>query len=57
MGLSEKEQITLKKTKLRNLKRKYAKTIQHPDLTEQAIELKAEIDGLERELKSWNTQT
>lgn len=51
MGLSEKEQRTLKKTRLRNLKRKFAKVIQQPELAEQAIELKAEIDGLERELK------
>ena len=39
-------------TKLRNLKRKYAKRIQHSDLNEEAIELKAEIDGIERELNS-----
>lgn len=38
-------------TKLRNLKRKYAKVIQHADLGEEAIELKAEIDSIERELK------
>ena len=38
-------------TKLRNLKRKYSKMIQHPDLTEECIDLKAEIDGIERELK------
>ena len=39
-------------TKLRNLKRKYAKMIQHADLMEECIELKSEIDGLERELNS-----
>ena len=39
-------------TKLRNLKRKYSKVIQHADLGEQAIELKAEIDSIERELNS-----
>ena len=39
-------------TKLRNLKRKYTKVVQQADLTEQAIELKAEIDGIERELNS-----
>lgn len=50
MVLSDKEQKTLKKTRLRNLKRKYAKMIQHPDLLEECIELKAEIDGIEREL-------
>jgi len=50
MALSEKEQLTLKKTRLRNLKRKYAKMIQHSNLIEECIELKSEIDGLEREL-------
>lgn len=40
------------RTKLRNLKRKYAKVIQHADLGEEAIELKAEIDSIERELNS-----
>ena len=39
-------------TRLRNLKRKYAKISQHPDLNIEAIELKAEIDGIERELNS-----
>ena len=38
-------------TKLRNLRRKYAKIIQHAELGEEAIELKAEIDSIERELK------
>ena len=40
-------------TRLRNLKRKYAKLIQHSDLNEEAIELKAEIDGIERDLNSY----
>lgn len=39
-------------TKLRNLKRKQAKIRQHPDLIEEAIDLKAEIDGIERELQT-----
>lgn len=34
------------KTKLRNLERKYAKMIQHSDLTDIAIELKSEINEL-----------
>ena len=49
--LTEKEQKVLMETKLRNLKRKYSKLIQHADLTEMAIELKAEIDGLEKEIE------
>ena len=50
MSLTEKEQKTLKKTRLRNLKRKYSKLIQHPDCVEECIDLKAEIDSIEREL-------
>lgn len=38
-------------TKLRNLKRKYAKIIQHAEFNEEAIELKAEMDQLEKEIK------
>ena len=38
--------------RLRNLKRKYAKIKQHADLVEEAIELKADIDTLEKELNS-----
>ena len=52
MALSEKETRVLKQTRLRNLKRKYAKMIQHPDLIEECIELKADIDALQKELKS-----
>ena len=42
----------LLETRLRNLKRKYAKIIQHADFAEEAIELKAEIDGIERDLNN-----
>ena len=52
MVLTEKEQRVYKETKLRNLKRKYAKMRQHADLLEECIELKADIDSLERELNS-----
>ena len=41
----------MKQTRLRNLKRRYAKMIAHADLLEECIELKADIDQLERELK------
>ena len=50
--LSDKERTALKKTRLRNLKRKYDKMIQHADLVEECIDLKADIDSLERELNS-----
>lgn len=46
------EQKIFLETRLRNLRRKYSKIIQHADLGEEAIELKAEIDGIERELDS-----
>ena len=52
MALSPKEEKTLKETRLRNLKRKYAKMIRHADLLEECIELKVDIDSLERELNS-----
>ena len=39
-------------TKLRNLKRKYAKLIAHSDLVEEALEIKHEIDSIEKELNS-----
>lgn len=37
--------------RLRNLKRKYAKVKEVPSLAETAIELKSEIDAIERELQ------
>ena len=46
------EQKVYVQTRLRNLKRKYAKVSKHADLTEQAIELKAEIDYIKRQLNS-----
>ena len=39
-------------TRLRNLKRQYSKVLSHADLAEEAIELKADIDSIERELYS-----
>ena len=45
-----KEKQVMLQARLRNLKRKYAKISQHPDLGEEAIELKADIDALEREI-------
>jgi hypothetical protein len=50
--MDEKELKVFKETKLRNLERKYAKLTRHADMVEEAIELKAEIDGLKRELNS-----
>ena len=50
--MTDKERTVFLKTKLRNLKRKYSKMIKHSDLVEECIELKSEIDGIERELNS-----
>ena len=50
--MTDKERTVFLKTKLRNLKRKYSKMIKHSDLVEECIELKAEIDGIERDLNS-----
>lgn len=38
--------------KLKKLKRSYAKVSRHAELTEEAIDLKCEIDSIERQLKS-----
>ena len=52
MTLPNRERKALLKARLRNLKRKYAKVSQHADLGEEAIEIKADIDALERELSA-----
>ena len=49
--MEDKEKKTYLQAKLRNLKRKYSKIIQHSDLMEQAIELKSEIDAIDKEIK------
>ena len=45
------EQKIFLETRLRNLRRKYAKMIRHSDLVEECIELKAEIDAIDKEIK------
>ena len=52
MTLKVDEKKTYLKVKLRNLKRKYARIKEHADLAEDAIELKCEIDSIERELNN-----
>ena len=49
--MSDRKRKAYLKARLRNLKRKYAKMIHHADLIEECIELKADIDAVERELK------
>ena len=50
--MNDNEKRTYQKTRLRNLKRRYARVKEVPSLTEMAIELKADIDTLEKELNS-----
>jgi hypothetical protein len=52
IGLNEKQTRVFKETKLRNLERRFAKLIMHPECMEQCIELKCEIDSLKRELNN-----
>ena len=49
--MDDKERKVYQETRLRNLKRNYAKLKEHPDMVEECIELKADIDQIERELK------
>ena len=49
--LTKEDIIYRKKLNLKNMERKYAKLIQHSDMMEECIELKAEIDSLKRELQ------
>lgn len=49
--LNEKEEMVFKRTKLANLKREYARLIQHPEHIERCIDLKCEIDSLKRDLR------
>lgn len=48
--MDEKQTRVFKQTRLRNLKRKYARLIQHADLKDTAISIKQEIELLENEL-------
>jgi hypothetical protein len=52
LTLNAKERKVYLKAKLNNLKRKYAKLIQHSDLLQEALEIKKEIDSIEKELNS-----
>jgi hypothetical protein len=45
--LSDKEKKCLNETRLRNLQRKYTKLKEHPELTEDAIKTKKEIEKLQ----------
>ena len=45
--LTKKEQKCLYETRLRNLKRKYARLTQHPELVDDALEVKSQIREVE----------
>lgn len=51
-NMTPREEKVYKQTRLRNLKRKYSRLIQHSDLTYEALHVKTEIDSLENELNS-----
>lgn len=48
--METKQRKVLLQTKLRNLKRKYVKLLQHADLVDEAREIKGEISEIEKEL-------
>ena len=52
MTLKVDERKAYLQVRLRNLKRRYARVKEHADLGEEAIELKAEIDNIERKLNN-----
>lgn len=45
-----KERKVLLEVKLRNLKRKYSRIIQHSSLVQEALEIKKEIDEIESQI-------
>ena len=51
-SMKDDERKAYMEVRLRNLKRRYARVKEHADLVEEAIELKADIDTLEKELNS-----
>lgn len=50
MALNKKERKALLNARLRNMKRRYSKMRMHSDLIEETIDLKADIDALQREI-------
>lgn len=49
--MTPNEEKTLLETRLRNLKRRKAKLLQHADLLEEAIQTQTEINEIEHELQ------
>ena len=49
----QKRYMKIMSNKLKKLQNEYAYVIQHPDMVERAIELKADIDYLKRKQKSY----
>ena len=48
--MEDRERKVLLETKLRNLKRKYAKIVQQSSLVQEALELKKEIDEIDTQI-------
>ena len=49
--MTDKEYKVFLQAKLRNLKRTYAKVSVHADLIDESLDLKNEIDSIEKQLK------
>ena len=50
--LTDKEYRVYLETRLRNLKRRYSKLLQHADLVDEALDTKKQIQATEEELTS-----
>ena len=48
--MNEAQTIVFKRTRLQNMKRRYAKFAQYPSLNDEALKLQREIAALEKEL-------
>ena len=49
-SMEDRERKVLLETKLRNLKRKYARIVQHSSLVQEALEIKKEIDEIDAQI-------
>jgi len=50
--MEDKERKVYLEAKLRNLKRKFTRLVQHSDLVEECMEIKKEINSIEYELSN-----
>lgn len=50
--MTPEQEKTYLETRLRNLKRKYSRLIQHPDLMEETLETKNQINNTVKEIET-----